>query len=114
VGGDQSPLLPPEAGLNLNPGSYQSDRQCSPSLAGSCASPGSVVHLRPSPHLAERSSPSSGSSCLLAPDGVFSRWSRDAHPGNKGGDKSPAPQSQTSPQEMLWEPQAEIQDTEAV
>jgi hypothetical protein len=37
------------------------------------------------------------------------------HLGDKRGDKSPSPQSgQTSPQEMLWESQAEKWDTEAV
>jgi hypothetical protein len=49
LGGDQSPLRPPEAGLNSNPGSYQSNEWCSPSLVGSCASPGSVVCPKPSP-----------------------------------------------------------------
>jgi hypothetical protein len=39
LGCDQSPLLPPEAGLNLNPGSYLSDEQRSPPFAGSCTSP---------------------------------------------------------------------------
>jgi hypothetical protein len=36
------------------------------------------------------------------------------HPDNKGGYKSPSLQSWVSPQEMLWESQAEIWDTEAV
>jgi hypothetical protein len=57
LGGDQAPLLPPEAVLNLNQYSYQSDEQCSPPLAGSCASLGSVVHPRPSPWLTERMNP---------------------------------------------------------
>jgi hypothetical protein len=61
--------------------------------------------------LTGRTSPSSGSSCLLVPGGIFSQQTT----GNKGGDKSPSLQSQqTSPQEMLQESQAEIWDTEAV
>jgi hypothetical protein len=37
------------------------------------------------------------------------------HPSDKGGDNSLSPQSwQRSSQEMLWESQAELQDTEAV
>jgi hypothetical protein len=40
---------------------------------------------------------------------------QEKHPGEKGDDKSPLPQSQqTSPQEILQESQAEIWDTEAV
>jgi hypothetical protein len=41
LGVDQTPSLPPEAGLNLNLGSYQSDEQGS--QVGSCAFPGSFV-----------------------------------------------------------------------
>jgi hypothetical protein len=33
------------------------------------------VHPRPSPWIAWRTSPSSGSSCPLAPGGIFSQWS---------------------------------------
>jgi hypothetical protein len=51
------PLLSPGAGLNLNQGSYQSDEWCSPPLASSCTSLGSVVHPRPSPWLAEGMNP---------------------------------------------------------
>jgi hypothetical protein len=50
-------LFPPGAGLNLNPGSYQSDTQCSPPLTGSCTSLSSIVHLRSSPRLARRTNP---------------------------------------------------------
>jgi hypothetical protein len=38
LGGDQSPLLPLEAGLNSNSGSYQSDKWCSLHIADSCTS----------------------------------------------------------------------------
>jgi hypothetical protein len=69
LGGDQSPLLPPKAGLNLNLGSYQSDGRCIPPLTGSCALPGSTVHPRPSPQLAGLTNPSLGSNCPLVPDG---------------------------------------------
>jgi hypothetical protein len=41
LGGDQSLLLPPEAGLNLNLGSYQSDELGS--QVGSQAFPGSFM-----------------------------------------------------------------------
>jgi hypothetical protein len=83
LGGDQSPLLPPEAGLNLNPGSYQTDGQYSPPFTGSCDSPGSIVHLRLSPQLTKRIRPSSGSSYPLAPSGIFSPWSRGCTPGTR-------------------------------
>jgi hypothetical protein len=46
----------------------------------------------------------SGSSCPLVPGGISSWHSGGMHPGDRGGDNSPSPQSQiTSPQEMLWE-----------
>jgi hypothetical protein len=48
----QTPLLPPESGLNLNPGSYQSDEQGS--QAGSRAFPGSFVQLELTFQLAGR------------------------------------------------------------
>jgi hypothetical protein len=35
------------------------------------------------------------------------------HPSDKGGDRSLSSQSWVSPQEMPWESQAEIGDTEA-
>jgi hypothetical protein len=75
LGGDQAPLLPPGASLNLNQGSYQSDQQCSPRLASSYTSLGSVVHLRPSPWLAGRMNPPLHQAvhwCLMGspPDGL--------------------------------------------
>jgi hypothetical protein len=46
LGGDQSPLLPPETGLNLNPVSYHSDKRCFPPLIGSCASPEDLLCIQ--------------------------------------------------------------------
>jgi hypothetical protein len=88
------PLLPPEAGLNSNLDSYQSDERCAPPLAGSCASLGSVVHPRPSPQPTGKMNPPFGSSCPLALGGVSSQQSRGMHPRDKGGDNSPSLQSQ--------------------
>jgi hypothetical protein len=46
LGVDQTPLLPPEAGLNLNQGSYQSDEQGSQAFLSSFVWPklASLVH----------------------------------------------------------------------
>jgi hypothetical protein len=58
--------------------------------------------LRPSPWLTGRMSPFSGSCCLLMPGGLLPVvWGM--HPGDKGGDKSPFPQSQqTDPKKCCW------------
>jgi hypothetical protein len=56
---DQTPLLPPEAGLNLNPVSYQSDEQGS--QVGSQVFPRSFVQPVLPPWLTRREAPSSRS-----------------------------------------------------
>jgi hypothetical protein len=59
-------------GLNSNPGSYQSNGSGS-LLIGSCTSPGSIVHLRPSLWLARRLV-RSGSSLILWIKLSFGTW----------------------------------------
>jgi hypothetical protein len=92
---------PPGAGLNLNPSSYQSDEWCSPFLAGSCASLGSVMHLRPPLQPSGRMTLHLDQAAWW--DLLLVVWG-GMHPGDKGGDNPPSLQSQiTSPQEVLQE-----------
>jgi hypothetical protein len=72
-------------------------------LTGSRTLPGSIVHPGPSPRLTRRTSPSSGSSCPLAPGGSFSGWSRGCTPGTREVRKSVSAIPALSPQEMLQE-----------
>jgi hypothetical protein len=83
----------PEADLNVNLGSYQSDERSSPPFAGSEA-------LIPT-HWEDESP--FRTNCPLVPGGISSWWSGGMHPGDKESDNSSSLQSQTSPQEMLQE-----------
>jgi hypothetical protein len=106
------PLLPPQAGLNLNLGSHQSDEHCS--QVDSCASLGSIVQPRPSPRLAWGMNPPTGSSCPLACGGISSQWfgactmvTREVITHHLHNPSKWAPKKCSG---KLW---AEIQDTEA-
>jgi hypothetical protein len=100
LGVDQTPLLRPEAGLNSNLGSYQSDGRRSPHwflhLTGSIVSEALTL------------------TCLLASDGTTSPSGLGTHPSNKGDEKHRLCNPGSEPPEMLWESKNEMQDTEAV
>jgi hypothetical protein len=79
---DQSPLLPLEAGLNSNLGSYQSESSASLPLL--FPAPHWITLCVPGLHLTpqEVESPS-GSSCLSAPGGIFCQLSRGWTPATR-------------------------------
>jgi hypothetical protein len=64
--GDQAPFLPLKGRPNIQTQVLTTLMGSAP-LTGSCASPGSIVHLKPLPQLTWRVSCSFRSNCLLVP-----------------------------------------------
>jgi hypothetical protein len=78
LGDDQASLLPLRGRPNIWSRVLTSLMSNTP-LAGFCASPGSVVHPRPSPWLIRRTGPSSGSTHPLVPHMVTSSGGPEGH-----------------------------------
>jgi hypothetical protein len=76
-----------EAGLNSHMGSYQSDEQCSPPLAVSCTSPGSIVCPGPRPNSLRGRVPSPDQAIYWHLAGSLLLTVQGTHPSNKGGEK---------------------------